>query len=147
MSVHFVTLAPDGTVWRCGRGAEVPSGALRVVIAPDPAWVAGVGEIGVMDAAQLGELARMRQVGDRLEARASSPLPSLSAPGTVTVGPLPSGSQIEVFDLDGSELMGVIDVAIEDDTRTLTFTVPGRYRIEVAAPIPALPVEWEVEIA
>lgn len=144
--MKYVIIDPAGHVVRTGHlrpGATLPAGALVVV--QDPKWVATPGQIGVDHAVSLGELGMMMQSGDWLVARPSSPQPVAST-GQIDVPACPAGTVIEVFDLSGGERMFVEPVATEGWTETFTFADPGRYRVEVSAPAPALPTSIDLEV-
>lgn len=126
MNVKWVLL--DGAiVKRAGSSLTPPPGA-TVVTTP----------------MRLQDLARAHLVNGSFEIRPNSP--DVTGNGPFSVGPCAAGTEIEVDDIGGGETLLVHTVTADDTAETIDLPDSGAYRIEVRAPLPALPTVREVEI-
>lgn len=144
----YVVLDEGGLVRVAGNCRILPEGALAVVVVGRKPWVPAPGQIGLETAMSIAGLAcAMRaQAGGYLVARPASPVPVADG-DSVSIPPCPAGTRIEVFDLTGREVMGVIIAEDDGQAETLTFPDPGEYEVEVEAPAPALPSSTRIMIA
>lgn len=119
---------------------DLPGGALEVVfLAPGAEFTPGENEVGLIGRHTPREIGTMMRIDSLLVQRPVSPEPTISG-GTVTINPVPDGTEIEVLDVSGAERMTLITADADDWTETITIADAGEYEIEVRAPGDALPV-------
>ncbi|WP_375227492.1 hypothetical protein [Roseobacter sp. S98] len=125
--IAWYQLAPDGQTF-----AVIGTGSAPATID------------GVVSGVTPAELTRMMLDGQGgLVPRPVSP--GVSSAGTQhTVAGCPLGTEIAIFDLSGNEELHRLTVAAEGTSEVIDLPDPGRYQIEVQAPMPALPTYTEV---
>lgn len=112
----YILFNTDGTVARIGQSPTVPADATPI-----------------STPVALSTLATMMLVP-----RPASP--EVTSDGTThTVGDCPDGTVIEVHDVSGNERMLLYEVETEGEDVEIELADTGAYRIEIAAPLPALP--------
>lgn len=125
MSVWVVTDG-NGVVTGCANRGDPPAGA--IVLETD---------------LSVSQLAMMQIVNDVPVPRPTGP--EIVSDGTThTVTDCPEDTVIEVHDLIGGEIASTHTVTVDGDDVAVTLADAGSYRIEVTAPLPALPVYLEV---
>lgn len=158
MRQRYVILNPQGAVEIAGSapaGAVLPQGALNVVLArpvsvevtpPDggeplatlvPWHPADETQIGISSRLVPSELGKTYRQGNLLVHRPLSPQP-IGEPGQIRVPPCPAGTQIEIFDMIGGEVMATVIAEDDGFAEVFEFPDPGQYEVEVQAPFPAL---------
>jgi len=136
----YVVLDAAGIVARSGKtspGQPGPDGSLEVVRVGNVPWIAEPGQIGTVTALDAAQLNEVMQAGSFLVPRPAGPQ-AVVADGVITVSPCPVGTEIEVFDMSGSELMTLIVTDTVDQEESFTFIDIGEYTVEVTPPSPYL---------
>jgi|UPI00055A017B hypothetical protein len=93
----------------------------------------------------LQELAECMVVEGALIPRPLSPQPYVDG-SQIIVPPCPEGTVITVFDINGLEIMGEIITVTDDQDEVIELPDPGKYVIEVQAPVPFLITKLEVHV-
>lgn len=79
--------------------------------------------------------------------RPQSPDPVWDADAqTITIPPVPEGTEITLSDQEGGEIMAEWVADADGWTEIIEITDPGSYACEIAVPLPFLPVEIKITV-
>ena len=117
-------------------------------VSPEPTitpFQAREGEIGVLEPMNISELARSYRVNSLLLKRPLSPQPYQDG-NRIIIPSCIAGTKLEVFDISGDEIMGVVITQDDGIDEELEFPSVGDYCIEVTSPLPYLQTKLEFTV-